>query len=88
MDVVLTYETLIGCSQADAKLIEYAKENIYVATHANHQWLFPKCSAIVHHGGAGTTIKSLNSGIPTIVVPGVTTMLAPCSVHQRPCNHI
>lgn len=34
-----------------------------------HDWLLPRCKAIVHHGGAGTTASGLYSGIPNIVVP-------------------
>jgi sterol 3beta-glucosyltransferase len=36
---------------------------------APHGWLFPRCKAIVHHGGAGTTAAGLRSGVPNIVVP-------------------
>jgi len=32
-------------------------------------WLFPRVSAVVHHGGAGTTAASLRAGLPTVVVP-------------------
>jgi len=34
-----------------------------------HDWLFPRCAAACHHGGAGTTAASLRSGLPTIIVP-------------------
>ena len=34
-----------------------------------HHWLFPQMTALVHHGGAGTTAAALRSGIPSIVVP-------------------
>lgn len=36
---------------------------------APHDWLFPRCKVIVHHGGAGTTAAALRSGKPNIVVP-------------------
>jgi sterol 3beta-glucosyltransferase len=36
---------------------------------APHDWLFARCKAIVHHGGAGTTAAGLRSGVPNIVVP-------------------
>jgi len=36
---------------------------------APHEWLFPQCSATVHHGGSGTTAAALRSGVPTIVTP-------------------
>jgi UDP:flavonoid glycosyltransferase YjiC (YdhE family) len=32
-------------------------------------WLFPRMSAIVHHGGAGTTAEGLRAGVPAVVVP-------------------
>lgn len=32
-------------------------------------WLYPRVSAAVHHGGAGTTAASLRAGRPTIIVP-------------------
>lgn len=34
-----------------------------------HEFLFPKCQAVIHHGGAGTTVAGLWAGIPNIVVP-------------------
>ncbi|MEW6241767.1 MAG: glycosyltransferase [Chloroflexota bacterium] len=36
---------------------------------APHDWLLPRCRAVVHHGGAGTTGAGLRAGIPNIVVP-------------------
>ena len=34
-----------------------------------HDWLFPRCRAVVHHGGAGTTAAGLRAGVPSILVP-------------------
>ena len=34
-----------------------------------HDWLFPRCAAVVHHGGAGTTAAGLRAGVPSIVIP-------------------
>jgi vancomycin aglycone glucosyltransferase len=34
-----------------------------------HEMLFPRVAAVVHHGGAGTTVTSALSGIPQVVVP-------------------
>ena len=31
--------------------------------------LFPRCSAVVHHGGIGTIAKSLAAGVPQLVLP-------------------
>ncbi|KAJ5014134.1 Sterol 3-beta-glucosyltransferase UGT80A2 [Colletotrichum sp. SAR 10_99] len=34
-----------------------------------HEWLFKRVSAVVHHGGAGTTACGLINARPTIIVP-------------------
>jgi sterol 3beta-glucosyltransferase len=34
-----------------------------------HDWLFPRCKVIIHHGGAGTTAAGLRAGKPNIIVP-------------------
>ncbi|MBL4804712.1 MAG: glycosyltransferase family 1 protein [Alphaproteobacteria bacterium] len=44
-------------------------ETIFKIDQAPHDWLFPKMSAVVHHGGAGTTAAGLRAGKPTIIVP-------------------
>lgn len=43
--------------------------NIFLLDAAPHSWLFPQMSAVVHHGGAGTTAESLRAGVPTVIVP-------------------
>lgn len=46
-----------------------AEDNaIYRITAAPHPKIFPFCSAIVHHGGAGTTQTATLCGCPSIVV--------------------
>ena len=42
--------------------------DILVIDDISHDWLLPRCKAIIHHGGAGTTAAGLHSGIPNIVV--------------------
>jgi len=34
-----------------------------------YDWLFPRVSVAVHHGGAGTTAEALRAGTPSVVVP-------------------
>lgn len=36
---------------------------------APHDWLFPRVSLVVHHGGIGTAAAALRAGVPQIVVP-------------------
>ncbi|MBN1450498.1 MAG: glycosyltransferase family 1 protein [Anaerolineales bacterium] len=43
-------------------------ENVHVAEAVPHDWLFPRCKVVIHHGGAGTTAAGLRAGIPNIVV--------------------
>jgi len=43
--------------------------NILTLETVPYGWLFPRMSAVVHHGGAGTTGAGLRAGIPNIVVP-------------------
>jgi len=43
-------------------------ESILVLDGAPHDWLLPRCKAVIHHGGAGTTAAGLRSGIPNLVV--------------------
>jgi len=42
---------------------------VHPIEYAPYDWLFPRMSALVHHGGSGTTDAGLRSGIPTLVVP-------------------
>ena len=34
-----------------------------------HDWLFPRCAALVHHCGAGTTHAAVRAGVPSIPAP-------------------
>ena len=43
--------------------------DVLVVERAPHQLLFPRASAIVLHGGIGTTGQALLSGRPVLVVP-------------------
>ncbi|MBI4928646.1 MAG: glycosyltransferase family 1 protein [Anaerolineae bacterium] len=44
-------------------------ETIHPIDYAPYRWLFPRMSALVHHGGSGTTGYALSSGTPSFVVP-------------------
>lgn len=36
---------------------------------APHALLFPRCAAIVHHGGSGTLASALRAGVPQVILP-------------------
>jgi UDP:flavonoid glycosyltransferase YjiC (YdhE family) len=44
-------------------------DSVYLLKSAPHDWLFPRMSAVVHHGGAGTLAASLRAGVPILVIP-------------------
>jgi len=41
----------------------------YQTDYTPYDWLFERSTAVIHHGGAGTTGKALRAGLPNIVVP-------------------
>lgn len=48
---------------------EELPDSILKIESAPHDWLFPRVSAVVHHGGAGTTAAGLRAGKPSVIVP-------------------
>jgi UDP:flavonoid glycosyltransferase YjiC (YdhE family) len=44
-------------------------DNVFMLGNVPHDWLFKQVSAVVHHGGAGTTAAGITAGRPTLVVP-------------------
>lgn len=45
------------------------EENLLVTGDTPHPLLFPRCAAVVHHGGAGTTHTAARAGVPQVIVP-------------------
>jgi vancomycin aglycone glucosyltransferase len=57
-------------SRGWAKLgAETAPEGVLFVGAEPHNRLFPRCAAIVHHGGAGTTHAAARAGVPQVVMP-------------------
>lgn len=52
-----------GISNADLP------DNLFKVESIPHDWLFPKMSAIVHHGGAGTASAAFRAGVPAVIIP-------------------
>ena len=48
---------------------ESASDSVFVTGFVPHDWMFPRCEALVHHCGAGTTHAALVSGTPSIPLP-------------------
>jgi len=51
------------------KLAEFATRDVCFVDSAPHEWLFPQCCTVVHHGGAGTWQAVVRSGKPSVVTP-------------------
>lgn len=45
-----------------------APDTVFFSDGAPHDWLFPRMKAVIHHGGAGTTMTALRAGVPSTVV--------------------
>ncbi|KIX09549.1 uncharacterized protein Z518_00629 [Rhinocladiella mackenziei CBS 650.93] len=44
-------------------------QDVHLISDIPHSWLFERVSAVVHHGGAGTTAAGLMAGKPTVIIP-------------------
>ncbi|EHB49735.1 glycosyl transferase family 28 [Mycolicibacterium rhodesiae JS60] len=43
-------------------------EHVKLVSTVNYATIFPRCRAVVHHGGAGTTAAGLRAGVPTLIL--------------------
>ncbi|XP_011625938.1 sterol 3-beta-glucosyltransferase UGT80B1 [Amborella trichopoda] len=60
---------IIGKGWGDLGNLIEVPESVFLLKDCPHDWLFPLCSAVVHHGGAGTTATGLRAGCPTTIIP-------------------
>lgn len=71
-----------------------ASPDIFSLANAEHHLVFPRCAAVVHHGGAGTSHAASRAGCPSIVVEHATDQafwggvlhragVAPALLHRR-----
>lgn len=61
--------TVLDSGPHGQELQAYCAANVFWLRWAPHEWLMPRCSAIVHHGGCSTTAASLRAGVPVVVTP-------------------
>jgi rhamnosyltransferase subunit B len=57
---------LVGTEPHD---LPTASDRVAVAAYAPYSELFPRCAAVVHQGGIGTTAQALRAGRPMLIVP-------------------
>jgi UDP:flavonoid glycosyltransferase YjiC (YdhE family) len=63
VDAVLT----LGPAVEEAAL--QLPSNVTAAAWADHDELLPGCSAVISHGGLGTTLRALAHGVPLLLLP-------------------
>jgi vancomycin aglycone glucosyltransferase len=61
---------LVSRGWADLALID-DRDDCFAIGEVNHQALFKRVAAVVHHGGAGTTTATARAGAPQVVVPQI-----------------
>jgi UDP:flavonoid glycosyltransferase YjiC (YdhE family) len=88
---------LAGCRaivQTGCPTVEQGPPDVLYLQQAEHHLVFPRCAAVVHHGGAGTSHAASRAGRPSIVVEHVTDQafwggvlqragIAPAVLHRR-----
>lgn len=76
LDTVATFEDaarLAGCRAIIQSDIERAStDRMLFVKRTPHHLVFPRCAAVVHHAGAGTTHTTLRAGVPSVPVPHVS----------------
>jgi rhamnosyltransferase subunit B len=58
---------LMGMDKANQR--DWHSKNIHIGSYAPYSTVMPRCAAIVHQGGVGTTAQALRAGKPMIIVP-------------------
>jgi sterol 3beta-glucosyltransferase len=48
------------------------RKDVLFVKRAPHRLVYPRCAAVVHHAGAGTTHTTLRAGTPSVPVPHVS----------------
>ena len=56
--------------QADVPPVR--EDRVMTLSRTPHAQVFPRCAAVVHHCGAGTTHTTLRAGVPSVPVPHVS----------------
>ena len=79
--------------QGTAVAADTVDGDLYFRGRAPHATLFPRCAAVVHHGGAGTTHAAVRAGVPSVTVAFVSEQrtwgrqLQRCGVALAPLSY-
>ncbi|MHA7657706.1 glycosyltransferase [Mycobacterium sp. ML4] len=66
------YRAIVAVGSSQMNTITAPSNRIRLVSEVDHTALFPRCAAVVHHGGAGTVAAAAASGTPSVVCSQVT----------------
>lgn len=73
---------------APASLPESLPQEVMSLPFAPFSKIYPRCAAVIHHGGIGTTAQALKAGVPMLVVPwGADQFFTAAQVEQIGVGH-
>ena len=76
IDTIAVFEDaarLAGCRAiVQSDIDRTASERVLFVRRTPHNLVYPRCAAVVHHAGAGTTHTTLRAGVPSVPVPHVS----------------
>ena len=58
-----------GWADIGGQVPDDLQSSVLLIKDVPHEWLFQHVSAVVHHGGSGTTAAGIKAGKPTFIVP-------------------
>jgi sterol 3beta-glucosyltransferase len=64
-----TLDSSLVIEEDESRKESMRHDHVFFIESCPHDWLFPRVSAVVHHGGAGTLAAGLINKKPTIVIP-------------------
>ena len=86
-ETIATFEEaarLAGCRAiVQSEVDRPCTDRVLFIKRTPHKLVFPRCAAVVHHAGAGTTHTTLRAGVPSIPVPHVSDQFAWSEELQR-----
>ena len=62
--------TVLAHGWAELELVD-DRDDCFAVGDVNQQALFRRVAAVIHHGGAGTTVAAARAGAPQVVVPQI-----------------
>ncbi len=63
-------EFVLATGDGDISALGTLPDNVRAAGWLALNALLPSCSALIHHGGSGTTVTALEAGVPQLLLPG------------------